>query len=103
MYQAYHGIVPLRPRSDTASSVWEVVGPVCESGDWIGHERSLSLRSGDLLAVLSAGAYCMSMASNYNSRGRAAEVLVSGTAARLIRRRETIHDQLAAEQGAGFA
>ncbi len=103
MYQAYHGIVPLRPRSDTASSVWEVVGPVCESGDWIGHERSLSLRSGDLLAVLSAGAYCMSMASNYNSRGRAAEVLVSGTAARLIRRRETIQDQLAAEQGAGFA
>ena len=100
MYQAYHGIVPLRLRADTATSIWEVVGPVCESGDWLGHARSLSLLGGDLLAVLSAGAYCMSMASNYNSRGRAAEVLVSGTAARLIRRRETIQDQLLAEQDA---
>ena len=97
LYQAYHAIVPLRPRADAASR-WEVVGPVCESGDWIGHDRELTLQSGDLLAVLSAGAYCMSMASNYNSRGRAAEILVSGTNARLIRERETIVDQLRAER-----
>ena len=96
LYQAYHAIVPLRPRSQ-AATVWEVVGPVCESGDWLGHERALALSSGDLLAVLSAGAYCMSMASNYNSRGRAAEVLVSGSSARLIRSRETIDDQLRCE------
>ena len=96
LYQAYHAIVPLRPRSQ-ATTVWEVVGPVCESGDWLGHERALALSSGDLLAVLSAGAYCMSMASNYNSRGRAAEVLVSGSSARLIRSRETIDDQLRCE------
>ena len=93
MYQAYHGIVPLTPRTGPALS-WEVVGPICESGDWIGHDRTLTLHSGDLLAVLSAGAYCMSMASNYNSRGRAAEVLVDGDQAHLIRRRETIADQL---------
>ena len=98
MYQAHHGIVPVRPRSAEASTVWEVVGPVCESGDWLGHDRSLAVHGGDLLAVLSAGAYCMSMASNYNSRGRAAEVLVSGSTARLIRTRETLQDQLRNEQ-----
>ncbi len=97
LYQAYHGIVPLRPR-DQAALTWEIVGPVCESGDWIGHDRKLALQAGDLLAVLSAGAYCMSMASNYNSRGRAAEVLVSGSATRLIRERETISDQLRPER-----
>lgn len=97
MYQAYHAIVPLQPRP-TPSAVWEVVGPVCESGDWLGHARDLAVDSGDLLAVLSAGAYCMSMASNYNSRGRAAEVLVKGDQSRLIRRRESIADQLRNEQ-----
>ena len=100
MYQAYHAIVPLQGRDD-AEDTWEVVGPVCESGDWIGHERSLAVRAGDLLAVLSAGAYCMSMASNYNSRGRAAELLVSGTDAQLIRRRETTQDQLRPEMELG--
>ena len=97
MYQAYHEIVPLQPRKQDAMT-WEIVGPVCESGDWIGHDRSLALHSGDLLAVLSAGAYCMSMASNYNSRGRSAEVLVSGSNVRLIRERETIADQLRCER-----
>jgi diaminopimelate decarboxylase len=97
LYQAYHAIVPLRPRVQPTTT-WEVVGPVCESGDWIGHDRSLAVRAGDLLAVLSAGAYCMSMASNYNSRGRAPEILVSGAAARLIRERETIADQLRTER-----
>ncbi len=100
MYQAYHAIVPVQERSGAATT-WDVVGPVCESGDWIGHDRQLSLESGDLLAVLSAGAYCMSMASNYNSRARAAEILVKGDRARLIRTRETIADQLRNEQEAG--
>jgi diaminopimelate decarboxylase len=73
---------------------YDVVGPVCESGDWIGRDRALNVVAGDLLAVLSAGAYCMSMSSNYNTRGRAAEVLVSGARRHLIRRRETMEDQL---------
>ncbi len=100
MYQAYHQIVPLQPRSE-ATEVWEVVGPICESGDWLGHDRTLAPRQGDLLAVLSAGAYCMSMASNYNSRGRAPEVLVDGDQTHLIRRRETIAEQMQQEQLVG--
>jgi diaminopimelate decarboxylase len=96
MYQAYHQIVPLQT-SDRAEDHWEVVGPICESGDWIGHERALAVQPGDLLAVLSAGAYCMSMASNYNSRGRAPEVLVHGSQVHLIRQRESIADQMRGE------
>ena len=71
---------------------------MCESGDWIGRDRALAVQAGDFLAVLSAGAYCMSMASNYNTRGRAAEVLVSGDTATLIRARETAADQLRLER-----
>jgi diaminopimelate decarboxylase len=97
MYQAWHGVVPLAP-SGAPASTYEVVGPVCESGDWIAHERELAVRQGDLLAVMSAGAYCMSMASNYNSRGRAAEVLVEGDRALLIRGRETPADQMRLER-----
>ena len=97
MYQAFHAIVPVVERGGAAAT-YDVVGPVCESGDWIGRDRALDVQPGDLLAVLSAGAYCMSMASNYNTRGRAAEVLVSGTNATLIRRRETIEDQLLTER-----
>jgi diaminopimelate decarboxylase len=96
MYQAYHQIVPLKPRA-TAPETWEVVGPICESGDWIGHDRDLSVQQGDRLAVLSAGAYCMSMASNYNTRNRAAEVLVDGAQAPLIRERESYADQMRME------
>jgi diaminopimelate decarboxylase len=96
MYQAFQRIVPLRTRTGDAPT-YDVVGPVCESGDWIGRDRALNVVAGDLLAVLSAGAYCMSMSSNYNTRGRAAEVLVSGASAKLIRRRETMEDQLRAE------
>ncbi len=94
MYQAFHDIIPLQPRAGEPETLWEVVGPICESGDWIGHDRNLSVQQGDLLAVMSAGAYCMSMSSNYNSRGRAAEVLVDGDQAFMIRKRETIEDQL---------
>ena len=97
MYQAFHAIEPAIQRGGAATT-YDVVGPICESGDWIGRDRELDVRPGDLLAVLSAGAYCMSMSSNYNSRGRAAEVLVSGTQATLIRRRETIEDQLLTER-----
>ena len=96
MYQAYHHIAPLNPRAE-ATVQYDVVGPVCESGDWIGRDRDLAVQPGDLLAVLSAGAYCMSMASNYNSRGRAAEVLVDGGKAHLIRVRESIAEQLRGE------
>ena len=95
MYQAFHTIVPLQAaESVAAADVYDVVGPVCESGDWIGRDRALGVNAGDRLAVLSAGAYCMSMASNYNTRGRAAEVLVESTTAHLIRRRETTADQM---------
>ena len=97
MYQAFHQIVPLHPRAGD-THVWEVVGPVCESGDWLGHDRALNVQSGDQLAVLSAGAYCMSMASNYNARGRAAEVLVSGKQSHLIRQRESVADQILNER-----
>ena len=91
MYQAFHAIVPLETApSAHAAMVCDVVGPVCESGDWIGHDRALRVGAGDLLAVMSAGAYCMSMASNYNSRGRAAEVLVDGNRATVVRAREGV-------------
>ena len=97
MYQAFHQIVPLTTRS-TAPDTYDVVGPVCESGDWIGHDRDLAVQQGDWLAVLSAGAYCMSMASNYNSRGRAPEILVDGSQAHVIRLRESIADQMRQEK-----
>ncbi len=100
MYQAFHQIVPLAPRGgDTVQ--YDVVGPVCESGDWIGRDRDLTVEQGDLLAVLSAGAYCMSMSSNYNTRGRAAEVLVDGNTAHLIRARENAADQMRGESLVG--
>ena len=96
MYEAFHQIVPVTARADEAVT-YDVVGPVCESGDWLGRDRELAVQSGDLLAVLSTGAYCVSMSSNYNTRGRAAEVLVDGDKAHVIRRRETVADQMACE------
>lgn len=98
MYEAFHDIVPLHERAGMPAPTYDVVGPVCESGDWIGRDRALNVRAGDLLAVLSAGAYCMSMASNYNTRGRAAEVLVDGGAAHPIREREGVEDLLRGER-----
>jgi diaminopimelate decarboxylase len=97
MYQAFHRIEPVVPRTSDATT-WDVVGPVCESGDWLGRDRALAVQAGDLLAVLSAGAYCMSMASNYNTRGRAAEVLVGDGQATLIRERESVDYQLRLER-----
>jgi len=89
MYDAYMAIVPCTLR-DGDTLLWDVVGPICESGDWLGRDRRLAVQPGDRLAVLSAGAYAMSMASNYNSRPRAAEVMVDGDRVHLIRERETV-------------
>lgn len=96
LYDAHHDIVPVVPR-EGSGEVYEVVGPVCESGDFLGHERRLDLRQGDLLAILSAGAYGMSMSSNYNTRARAAEVMVRGQESFLIREREKIEHLFALE------
>ena len=98
LYQAHHEIVPVRPRAGRALVV-DVVGPVCESGDFFARDRKLApVEPGDLLALLDAGAYGMAQSSNYNTRPRAAEVLVEGRKARLIRRRETMADLLATEK-----
>ncbi|TFY99011.1 diaminopimelate decarboxylase [Ramlibacter humi] len=97
MYEAYHGILPVR-RREGAGTAYDVVGPVCESGDWIGRNRELDVVQGDLLAIMSAGAYCMSMSSNYNTRPRAAEVLVDGGKAHLIREREPVADLMRGER-----
>jgi diaminopimelate decarboxylase len=96
LYDAWHDIVAVSPRAGTTRT-YDIVGPVCESGDFLGQDRDLALAEGDLLAVMSAGAYGMTMSSNYNSRPRAAEVMVDGTGVHLVRRRETITDLYAAE------
>ena len=96
MYEAFHQIVAVQPRAGSALT-YDVVGPICESGDWLGRDRLLNVQSGDVLAVLSAGAYCMSMSSNYNTRGRPAEVLVDGAQVHLIRQRESDFDTFALE------
>ncbi|HYD78217.1 MAG TPA: diaminopimelate decarboxylase [Paucimonas sp.] len=87
MYEAWHGVQAVAQR-DTATRVYDVVGPVCESGDWLARARELAIEQGDLLAIMSAGAYGMTMASNYNTRPRPAEVIVDGDRAHLARKRE---------------
>ena len=96
LYDAYHDIVPVAAR-DAERQIYEIVGPVCESGDFLGHDRSLALQQGDLLAIMSAGAYGMSMSSNYNTRPRAAEVMVDGDRHHLIRQRERVEQLFALE------
>ncbi len=96
MYEAWHGVQPVTQRA-ADTRVYDVVGPVCESGDWLARDRALAMEPGDLLAIMSAGAYGMTMASNYNTRGRAAEVLVDGDSLSLIRRRETPAELFALE------
>jgi diaminopimelate decarboxylase len=96
LYDAYHAIEPVQPRIANTQN-YEIVGPVCESGDFLGHDRELALAEGDLLAVMSAGAYGMSMSSNYNTRPRAAEVMVDDVEYHLIRKRELVKDLFAAE------
>lgn len=97
LYSAWMGIDPVRPRTDVPASTWDIVGPVCETGDFLGKDRELALAAGDLLVVRSAGAYGFVMSSNYNTRPRAAEVMVDGTSTHLIRRRETVSELFAGE------
>lgn len=97
LYDAYHDIVAVKELSSN-TQVYEIVGPVCESGDFLGHDRKLALVQGDLLAVLSAGAYGMSMSSNYNTRPRASEVMVDGDKVYEIRKREQISDLFSLER-----
>lgn len=97
LYDAYHDIKAVMPHDDRNASTYEIVGPVCESGDFLGHDRTLALEEGDLLAIMSAGAYGMSMASNYNTRPRVAEVMVDGEKCHLIRKRELTADLFALE------
>jgi diaminopimelate decarboxylase len=98
LYQAHHEIVPVTPRRGARKITADIVGPVCETGDFFARDRKVpAVRPGDLVAILDAGAYGQSLASNYNSRPRPAEVLVEGKRARLIRRREILRDMLATE------
>lgn len=98
LYQAWHEVVPVNAAAaDVTPRRWSVVGPVCESGDFLAHDRELALAGDDLLALCSAGAYGFVQSSNYNSRGRPAEVMVQGNRWHIIRRRETIRDLLALE------
>ena len=97
LYDAWHTVVTAGRTGPEPAATWDLVGPICESGDWLARARSLSLREGDLLAILSTGAYGMAMASNYNSRPRAAEIVVSGDTSHLVRKRESVEDLFAGE------
>jgi diaminopimelate decarboxylase len=96
LYQAWMDVVPVQPR-DSATRSYDIVGPICETGDFLAKDRELALAEGDLLAVCSAGAYGFVMSSNYNTRGRAAEVMVDGEQAFEVRRRETLSELFAGE------
>ena len=97
LYDAYHDIVAAQPRAGE-TTVYEIVGPVCETGDFLGHGRALNLQEDDTLVVKSAGAYAMSMASNYNTRARAAEIMVDGDECHIVREREQITDLFSLEK-----
>jgi diaminopimelate decarboxylase len=96
LYDAWHPVTAVRPR-DGREQRWDIVGPVCESGDFLARDRSLALAEGDLLAVGAAGAYGMTMSSNYNARPRACEVVVDDSSMHLVRRREHPDELFAAE------
>jgi diaminopimelate decarboxylase len=98
LYQAWLDIVPAEQHRDVPVQTWDIVGPVCETADFLGKDRELALRPGDLLAVQGAGAYGFTMSSNYNSRGRAAEVMVDGDQMHLVRARETVTDIMRGER-----
>ena len=97
LYQAWQEISPLTTHSNIQAKIYDVVGPICETSDFLGRDRNLAILPGDILAIRQAGAYCFSMSSNYNSRARAAEVLIDGKEARLIRARETLDSLYANE------
>lgn len=98
LYDGWHRIVPVSETSDISPRNWEVVGPICETGDFLGHDRELAIEAGSLLAVRSAGAYGFTMASTYNARPRCAEVIVDGDTAHEVRARETIADLMRGER-----
>jgi len=98
LYEAWMGIVNTLQRAPDQAQVWDVVGPVCESGDWLGRDRALTVEQGDVLAVLSAGAYGMTMASNYNTRGRAAELMIDNGHVHVVREREAVASLFALER-----
>ena len=96
LYSAWHEIIPVVPR-EGETATYDIVGPVCETGDFLGKERDLNIQAGDLLAVRSSGAYGFTMASNYNTRPRAVEIMVDGTTVNVIRQRETLDDLMRGE------
>jgi diaminopimelate decarboxylase len=96
LYEAWHDVLPVREGSETGT--YDLVGPVCESGDFLAKNRRLAARQGELLAIMSAGAYGMSMASNYNARPRPAEVMIDGDRIHLVRERETVAQLFAGER-----
>ena len=96
LYGAWMDMKAVQPRSELPA-LYDIVGPVCESGDWLARERELSVQPGDLLAMMSAGAYGMTMASNYNTRGRAVEIMVDGDQVHVIRQRENPAELFALE------
>jgi diaminopimelate decarboxylase len=96
LYEAWHGVLPLKPRTSD-QTLYDVVGPVCESADWLARARQLALEQGDVLAIESAGAYGFVMAGNYNSRPRPAEVMVDGEHFYVVRQRETFADLIRGE------
>ena len=98
LYNAWMDIVRVDAASEAPLQTYDIVGPVCETGDWLGRDRALALYEGDLLAIRSAGAYGFTMASNYNSRGRAAEVMVDGKQFHVVRARETFDDLIRGER-----
>ncbi len=97
LYSAWQEIIPVNQQSNAPEQIWDIVGPVCETGDFLGKDRALKLSQGDLLAIRSSGAYGFSMSSNYNSRPRVAEVMVDGDQVYLVRERESIAQLLAGE------
>jgi diaminopimelate decarboxylase len=97
LYQGWHAVLPVREQGTGARATYDVVGPICESGDWLARGRDLAIAPGDLLAIRTAGAYGFTMSSNYNTRPRAAEVMVDGKQMHLVRARESVDDLLRGE------
>ena len=97
LYSAWQEIIPVEPRTGGEPRRYDIVGPICETGDFLGKDRELNISPGDLLAVRTAGAYGFAMSSNYNSRPRAAEVMVDGERFYVVRRRETVAELYAGE------
>ena len=97
LYQAWQRVLPLKQQNYPSDICWDIVGPVCETGDFLAKDRLLTVNQGDYLALMSAGAYGFTMSSNYNSRCRPAEIMVSGKTIHVIRQRETVDDLMRGE------